>query len=121
MKLKLNDQVMVIAGKEKGKSGSIIAIDHDKNRVKIAKLNIRTKHIKKKYNQAGEKITFEGFMDASNVMILDPKTNKPTRVAHKVLADGSKERVAKKSGNSLDTVKAESKSKKATSKVKVKA
>ncbi len=104
MKLKVNDQVMVIAGKDKGKTGRITKIDHKKNRVTVEKINLRTKHIKKRQGQAGEKITYEAPLSASNVMALDPKTGKPTRIARKKLASGKKERIAVKSAVSLDNV-----------------
>lgn len=102
MKLKLNDLVMVIAGKDKGKSGKITKISHKNNRVTVEKINMRTKHVKAKQNQPGEKITFEAPLSASNVMAIDPKTSKPTRIHYKTLASGKKERVSSKSKTSLD-------------------
>ena len=104
MKLKVNDQVMVITGKDKGKSGRITKVDRKNNRVTVEKVNLRVKHIKKTYNKAGEKITYEAPLSAANVMVLDPKSGKPTRVNYKKLASGKKERVATKSGNSLDNI-----------------
>lgn len=95
---------MVTAGKDKGKSGRITKVDQKNNRVTVEKINLRVKHIKKTYNKAGEKITYEAPLSASNVMILDPKTGKPTRVSYKKLASGKKERVAAKSGSSLDNI-----------------
>lgn len=102
MKLKVNDQVMVIAGKDKGKTGQITKIDRKKNRVTVSKVNLRIKHIKKQQNQPGEKISFEAPMSASNVMIIDPKSGKPTRIKHTKLASGKKERLSTKSDVSLD-------------------
>lgn len=102
MKLKLNDLVMVIAGKDKGKSGKITKIDHKKNRVTVEKINMRTKHIKARQNQPGEKISLEAPLSASNVMAIDPKTSKPTRIQYKELANGKKERISSKSKTSLD-------------------
>lgn len=118
MKLKLNDKVLVIAGKDKGKTGKIIKIDHKHGRVTIEKVNIRTKHIKKTQQRAGEKIQYEAPVQASNVMILDPKENKPTRIGYKVSENGKKERIAKRSGSSLDNLpkEAPAKAKKATKK-----
>lgn len=118
MKLKVNDQVMVIAGKDKGKSGKITKVDRKNNKVTVEKVNLRVKHVKKRQNQPGEKITFEAPLSASNVMVLDPKSGKPTRVQYKVLASGKKERIAVKSQSSLDN--ASSTSSKATSKKKSK-
>jgi len=95
---------MVIAGKDKGKSGKITKINRKTNRVTVEKINMRIKHIKKTSGQAGEKITFEGSLSASNVMAIDPKTGKPTRIKYKALANGKKERVTSKSSVSLDNV-----------------
>jgi large subunit ribosomal protein L24 len=104
MKLKVNDQVMVIAGKDKGKSGRITKVDHKNNRVTVEKVNLRKKHIKKRQNQAGEIITYEAPLSASNVMVLDPKSGKPTRIRLKELASGKKERLSAKSEVSLDNL-----------------
>ncbi len=102
MKLKLNDLVVVITGKDKGKEGRIIKIVRDKNRVVVEKVNIRTRHIKKTASKAGEKIQYEGSIDASNVMVICPETGKATRVGYKIAKDGKKIRISKKSGESLD-------------------
>jgi len=102
MKLKLNDKVLVIAGKGRGKTCKIIKVDHKHDRVTVEKLNMRTKHIKKTQQRAGEKITYEAPMHVSNVMILDPKENKPTRIGYKKLENGKKERISKISKISLD-------------------
>lgn len=104
MKLKLNDKVLVIAGKDKGKTGKIIKVDHKHNRVTVEKVNIRTKHIRKTQQRAGDRIQFEASIHASNVMILDPKEGKPTRVGYKKNDNGKKERIAKLSGASLDNL-----------------
>jgi large subunit ribosomal protein L24 len=104
MKLKVNDQVMVIAGKDKGKSGRVTKVNHKINKVTVEKVNLRTKHIKKRQNQAGEKITYEAPLSASNVMVIDPKSNKPTRIKYKKLASGKKERLSVKSDVSLDNL-----------------
>lgn len=106
MKLKVNDQVMVIAGKDKGKTGQITKIDHKKNRVTVSKVNLRIKHIKKRQNQPGEKISYEAPLSVSNVMVIDPKSGKPTRIKHKKLASGKKERLSVKSESSLDNITA---------------
>lgn len=107
MKLKKNDKVLVISGKDKGKSGKIIRVVTKHNKVVVEKVNIRTKHIKKQQGQAGQKIRFEAPVSASNVMILDPQLNKPTRITYKRLDNGKKERVSKLTGISLDNLQAE--------------
>lgn len=95
---------MVTAGKDKGKSGRITKVDRKSNQVTVEKVNMRVKHVKKTHNKAGEKITYEAPLSASNVMVLDPKSGKPTRINYKKLANGKKERIATKSGNSLDNI-----------------
>lgn len=95
---------MVIAGKDKGKSGRITKIDHKKNRLTVEKVNLRIKHVKKRQGQAGEKITHEASLSACNVMAVDPKSGKPTRIKYKKLASGKKERLSVKSEVSLDNL-----------------
>jgi len=121
MKVKLNDKVIVITGKDKGKVGKIIRVLKKHDKVVVEKTNMRTKHIKKTESRAGEKVVFEAPMSSSNVMILCPETNKPTRIGYKTLANGKKERIAKVSGASLDNTseKAEATNSKAKKKVKV--
>lgn len=102
MKIKVNDKVLVISGKDKGKVSKVIRVIAKHNKIVVEKVNMRTKHIKKTSTRAGEKITFEAPLDVSNVMVMDPKENKPTRVGYKVLENGKKERISKLSGVSLD-------------------
>ncbi len=98
MKLKLNDKVVIISGKDKGKTGKITKILSKKNQIIVEKVNIRTKHIKRKNEQkAGEKIQYEAPIDASNAMLIDPKTNKRTRIGYVKDKSGKKERISKKS------------------------
>lgn len=102
MKLKLNDLVQVIAGKDKGKKGKIIKIDHKKNRIVVEKVNMRTKHMKKSNDKRGEKIKFEASIDVSNVMIFCPHCTKRVRVTYKILKNGKKERICRKCKETLD-------------------
>jgi large subunit ribosomal protein L24 len=101
MKIKQGDQIIVISGKEKGKTGKVMRTIAEKSRVVIEGLNMRKKHIKKSNNQPGEIVTFEASMHVSNVALVDPKTKKATRVGYKYLDSGKKTRVAKKSGQEL--------------------
>jgi len=106
MKLKLDDKVRIIAGKDKGKSGKIIKIDRKKNRITVEKANMRIKHIKKSIsNPSGDKITYEAPFSACNAMIIDPQNEKPTRIQYKMLSNGHKERIAVTSQVSLDAGK----------------
>ncbi|KUP04631.1 50S ribosomal protein L24 [Bacillus coahuilensis m2-6] len=102
MHVKKGDKVMVITGKDKGKTGTILAAYPKKDRVLVEGINVVKKHAKpSQANPQGGIISQEAPIHVSNVMILDPKTNEPTRVGFKV-EDGKKVRVAKKSGEILD-------------------
>ena len=102
MHFKTGDKVVVISGKDKGKEGAIIKVLRNENRVVVEGVNIVKKHVKGNGQQAGSINEMEAPIHASNVMIVDPKTNKPTRIGHSVNKDGKKIRVARKSNSSLD-------------------
>jgi large subunit ribosomal protein L24 len=109
MKLSQGDSVIVISGKDKGKKGTVMRVLRDENRVIVSGINLVTKHVKKTSENAGRKIRLEASLSASKVMIVDPKTGKPTRIGYKVDAKGRKVRIAKKSGQELARVKVEKK------------
>jgi len=101
MKLKVGDKVIVIAGNDKGKSGTIQKVDVKSNRVVVEGINIRKKNVKpSQANPEGSVKEIYAPINASNVMLEDPKTKKPTRIGHKEVK-GKKVRVAKKSGSEL--------------------
>ena len=101
--VKKDDTVFVITGKDKGKKGRILAAFPRENRVLVEGVNMVKKHAKpSQKNPQGGIITQEAPIHVSNVMLADPKTGKPTRIGYKVLEDGSKVRVAKKSGEVID-------------------
>lgn len=103
MHIKKDDMVVVIAGKDKGKEGKVLQAIPKQERVIVEGVNMVTKHQKPNQRlQTGGIIHQEAPIHVSNVMILDPKEKKPTRVASKVLKDGKKVRVAVKSGEVLD-------------------
>jgi len=102
MNFKTGDKVVVISGKDKGKEGKITHVLRAENRVVVEGVNIVKKHVKGNGQQAGSINEMESPIHASNVMIIDPKTKKPTRIGHSVNKDGKKIRVAKKSNSSLD-------------------
>jgi large subunit ribosomal protein L24 len=103
MKLKVGDRAVVIAGKEKGKEGKIIKIIKKSNQVVIEGLNMMKKHTKPSANdEKGGIIESEAPINASNVMMIDPKTKKPTRIGYSVDKNGKKIRIAKKSQEKLD-------------------
>jgi len=103
MKIKKNDNVVVIAGKDKGKTGMVKAVFPKENRVLVVGVNRMTRHTKPSQQdpQGGRKL-IEAPIHASNVSLIDPKDKKPTRVAIKVGKDGVKTRVAKRSGEVID-------------------
>ncbi len=99
MRIKKNDEVIVIAGKFKGKTGKVKEVLRDRNKVVIERINMVKKHKKpSQSNPAGTIDDIEAPIDASNVMLLDGKTNKPTRVRVVVSKDGVRSRVSVKSG-----------------------
>ena len=101
MNLKKGDKVIVIAGRDKGKSGVIQKVIPELNRVVVEGINVRKKHQKPtQANPEGSIVEVYAPIDASNVMLEDPKTKKPTRIGHKIVK-GKKVRVAKKSGTVL--------------------
>ena len=102
MNFKTGDKVAVISGKEKGKEGKITHILRAENRVVVEGVNLVKKHQKGNGQQPGSIVEVEAPIHASNVMIIDPKTKKPTRIGHSINKDGKKIRVTKKSNSSLD-------------------
>ena len=101
MDLRKGDKVIVIAGKDKGKTGEIQKVLPRTNRVVVEGVNLRKKHKKPTQNNPeGSIVEIYAPIHASNVMIVDPKTKKPTRIGHKEVK-GKKVRVAKASGTEL--------------------
>ena len=101
MDLIKGDKVIVIAGKDKGKTGEIQKVLPRTNRVVVEGVNLRKKHKKPTQNNPeGTILEIYAPIDASNVMLVDPKTKKPTRIGHKIVK-GKKVRVAKASGTEL--------------------
>ena len=102
LNVKKGDTVVVISGKDKGKQGKILVAYPEKERVVVEKANMITKHVKpRRQGEAGGRIETEGTIDASNVMLVCPKCDKATRVAHQIV-DGKKVRVCKKCGKVMD-------------------
>ena len=98
MFIKSNDKVKVIAGKDKGKEGVVLRVLPAKNRVVVKGVNVVKPN---NANPNGGIVEFEAPIHVSNVMLIDPSTNEPTRVGFKVV-DGKKVRVSKKSGNAIE-------------------
>lgn len=100
MKIHTNDQVIVIAGKDKGKKSKVLRANPKSGTVVVEGVNIITRHMKRQGATPGQKVSYEKAIDASNVMLIDPKTGEPTRVGYR-LENGKKLRIAKKSGTVL--------------------
>ena len=94
--IKKGDTVTVLSGKSKGKSGKVMDVSRSEGKVIVQGINVATKHVKpRKMGDPGGLIQVEAPLYACKVMLVCQKCGKPTRVAHKFLADGSKERVCK--------------------------
>lgn len=103
MNFKVGDKVVVIAGSDKGKEGKIIKTLKAENKVVVEGVNVVKKHQKPTANEAGGIIEVEKPIHASNVMIMDPKTKKGTRIGHTTdTKTGKKIRITKKSNEKLD-------------------
>lgn len=98
MKIKKGDQVIVIAGRDKGKTGEVTKAMPKESKVLVSGINLVKRHTKPTQENAGGIISKEAPIHVSNVALIDPKSGKATRVGIKVEKDGSKVRVAKKSG-----------------------
>ncbi len=102
MQIIKGDQVRVIAGAHKGQEGRILRVDRKRRRVVVEGINIVKRHKQKTGPDAeGGIIEFEAPLDASNVMLLDPKSGEPTRIRRQKDKDGTIERISVKSGQSI--------------------
>lgn len=103
MRLKKNDTVRVITGEDRGKEGKILKVFPDKGRIIVEKVNLIKRHTRpSKSVPQGGIIEKEAPINATNVMLVCPKSGKPTRVGVEVLSDGSRARVSKKSGEMIN-------------------
>jgi len=103
-KIRKNDQVIVIAGRDKGKRGRVLEVLPSTGKVKVEGAGMIKKHQRAnpQNNRGGGIIDKEAYLDISNVQLIDPDSGKPTRVKYEVEGDGSKSRVAARSGSSLE-------------------
>jgi large subunit ribosomal protein L24 len=101
-KIKKGDKVVVITGRDKGRSGEVVQVMPTENRALVRGVNVVKRHQKQTMNQEGGIISKEAPIHLSNLAIVDPKDNKPTRVGFKTLDDGRKVRFAKRSGDLID-------------------
>jgi large subunit ribosomal protein L24 len=110
MRIRKDDQVMVIGGKDAGKTGRVVRTEPQKDRVYVEHLNMVKRHERPRSVQdatrggdVGGIVEKEGPIHVSNVMLLDPKDNKPTRVGVRRDAGGKRERFSKRTGAPLDS------------------
>lgn len=99
MKIKKGDEVLVIAGKDRGKKGRVMRVFLSEKQILVEKINYQTAYLRKSQeNPKGGISKIEGKLHLSNVKLICPRSGKPTRVGYSRLADGTKQRLAKKSG-----------------------
>lgn len=102
LKIKKGDTVKVLSGKDKGKSGKVIRVLPQANKVVVENVNLHTKFEKSKTaGKPGQKVVMPSPMPVSKVMLMDSSSGKPTRVGYKVLENGTKQRIAKASGKAV--------------------
>ena len=102
LKVKKGDRVVVITGSDKGKRGEVLRVMPDEGRVLVSGVNLVKRHTKQTAKTQGGIVTKESTIHVSNVALIDPKTQKPTKVGYKILGDGTKVRVARKSGETIN-------------------
>lgn len=100
--VKTGDTVVILSGKDRGKKSKVMAVSPKEGKVIVENANIVSKHVKpRKMGEAGGIIKAESAIYACKVQVVCPRCGKPTRVAHKLYEDGTKERICKKCGESL--------------------
>ena len=101
-KIRKGDKVVVIAGRDKGRSGEVIEIQADVRRAVVRGVHMVRRHQRQTAKQEGGIVSKEASIHISNIALADPKGGKATRVGFKILSDGTKVRVAKRSGEQID-------------------
>lgn len=102
MKIMKGDRVRVIRGNFRDMEGAVLEVLKDSGRVRVEGVNMRKRHTRpSQANPEGGILTFEAPIDASNVMLIDPANGEPSRVRARIESDGTKERIAVKSGNPI--------------------
>jgi large subunit ribosomal protein L24 len=102
LKVKKGDTVVVISGRDKGKRGEVLRVFPDDNRVIVQGVHVARRHTKQSFGEPGGIIDKELTIHVSNVAHVDPRSGTPTRVGYRVLDDGRKVRVARRSGEVID-------------------
>lgn len=102
MKIKKGDTVKVLSGKDKGKTGKVLTVDGKRGSVVVESVNLHTRFQRsKKAGQPGTRVTLPSPLPAGKLQLVDPTSGKPTRIGYKVLENGTKQRVARKSGQAV--------------------
>ena len=101
-KIRKNDQVVIIAGRDKGKRGRVLEVAPVTGKVKVEGAGMIKRHQKPAGNRGGGIIDKEAWINISNVQIVDPQSGKPSRVRYQIEGDGTKIRIAASSGHSLE-------------------
>src|SRR6059058_2926456 len=105
MLIRKGDVVRVVTGDDKGATGKVLRVLRDENKLVVEGVNKVYKHLKpSRRNPQGGRLSKEMPVDVSNVAMIDPSTNKPTRIGVRYLPDGTKERFAKRSGAGLGKI-----------------
>ena len=101
-RIRKGDEVMVLAGRDRGKKGNVLRVMQEDDRVVVQGVNMVKRHTRQSMRQQGGIVEKETPIHISNVSLVDPKSGKPTRVGFKFLDDGRKVRFAKASGETID-------------------
>jgi large subunit ribosomal protein L24 len=101
-KIKKGDKVIVLTGRDKGRSGEVIEVRPSDERALVRGINVVKRHQKQTAQQEGGIISKELSIHLSNLAVADPKDGKPTRVGFKIMTDGKRVRIAKRSGVEID-------------------
>ncbi len=102
LKIKKGDNVVVLTGRDKGKTGTVMKVMPKESRVVVQGVNVVKRHTRPAAGQQGGIVEKESTIHVSNVSLIDPKTSKPTRIGFKTVDGGRKVRVARRSGEVLD-------------------
>jgi large subunit ribosomal protein L24 len=105
MKIKRGDNVVVISGRDKGKRGEVLRVFPDEGRLVVQGVHVARRHTKPRMGDPGGIVEKELTIHVSNVAHVDPQSNRPTRVGYKLLDDGNKVRVARRSGEVISEPK----------------
>ncbi len=101
-KIRKGDKVIVLTGRDKGRSGEVLEVRTDDGRALVRGINMVKRHQKQSAQQEGGIVSKESTIHLSNLALADPKDGKPSRVGFKIMNDGRKVRVAKRSGAEID-------------------